>query len=99
MSVAFDRPELLWLLVLVPAVLVVATTSRRRLARRRLALATASRLLLVAALVGALSELTLRREVDDLGVVFVVDRSASVRCSPRPYTSALSRFTAPLRRI
>ncbi len=77
-DLAFDHPSALWLLLAVPALVAIAWTSRRRIGRLQLVAATAVRLLLLALLVLALAGLNYGRLVDDLGVVFVVDRSASV---------------------
>ncbi len=78
MSFGVERPDLLWLLVLLPALWGLAATSRRRLTQGRLVALTVARSVLFATVVLALAELTLRRPVDDLAVAFVVDRSASV---------------------
>ncbi|MEN0065747.1 MAG: VWA domain-containing protein [Myxococcota bacterium] len=88
MTFGFERPDLLWLLLALPAFWGFAFQSRRRLARGRLLLLTVVRSLLVGAVVLALAELTLRRPVDDLAVSFVVDRSASV--GPTGQAQALS---------
>ena len=78
MTLGFDRPDLLWLLLLWLPMAALAWNSRRRISPRRRAVAFALRTLLLMAVVFSLAELTLRRPVDDLAVVFVVDRSASV---------------------
>jgi len=83
MSLGFERPDLLWWLWLVVPVLLLAWWSRRRLSRTRWAVMLALRLALVIAGVFAVAELTLRRSVDDLAVVFVLDRSASVGAAAR----------------
>ncbi len=83
MNLAFDRPEFLWLALLAVPIVALVFRSQRRVSRRRMATALALRLALLAALVASLSELTLRRPVDDLGVVFVLDRSASVGSAGR----------------
>jgi len=77
-SLAFEHPSALWLLLLVPVLVAMAVFTRRRIARGRLIVALAARLLLLLLLIVAASELTYGRLVDDLGVVFVLDRSASV---------------------
>ena len=74
----FDHPQGLWLLLLVLVVLVFAWTSRRRVSRRRLVLSSIIRLLFLLGLIAAVSGLNHGKFVDDLGVVFVMDRSASV---------------------
>lgn len=77
-SIGVDRPEFLWLLLLALPLLLMLRGSRRRLGPRRLVLATGARLALLLGIVLALAGLQLRRPVDDLAVVFVLDRSASV---------------------
>lgn len=78
MTLGFDRPDLLWLLLLLLPMAGLARWSRRKIPPIRRWIAFGLRALLLVAVVFALSELTLRRPVDDLAVVFVVDRSASV---------------------
>ena len=77
-TLQFEHPSALWLLLGVPLLVAMAVFSRRRISRGRLWMATAVRIVLLLVLVTALSELTYGHMVDDLGVVFVVDRSASV---------------------
>jgi Mg-chelatase subunit ChlD len=77
-SIGFDRPELLWLFAALPALWAASLGSRRKLARSRRLLAIAARTSLWSAIVLAVSGITWRRAVDDLAVVFVLDRSASV---------------------
>ncbi len=77
-TLQFEHPSALWLLLGVPLLIAMAVFSRRRISRGRLWMATAVRIVLLLLLVTALSELTYGHMVDDLGVVFVVDRSASV---------------------
>ncbi len=76
--VGFERPEFLWLLLLLLPIGALAWFSKRKISPRRRGLALATRVALLLAIVLALSELTWRRPVDDLAVVFVMDRSASV---------------------
>lgn len=77
-TLGFDRPDFLWLLLLLLPMAGLARWSRRRIGTRRRIAAFALRAVLLTTVVFALAELTLRRPVDDLAVVFVVDRSASV---------------------
>ena len=77
-TLQFEHPSGLWLLLGIPLLIAMAVFSRRRISRGRLWMATAVRIALLLLLVTALSELTYGHLVDDLGVVFVVDRSASV---------------------
>lgn len=76
--IGFDRPDLWWLALLWLPMVAVAWGTRRRLSRRRFWAVLAVRTLLLAVMVAALCEMTWRRAVDDLAVVFVLDRSASV---------------------
>lgn len=74
----FERPELLWLLLLAVPLTALAFWSRRRIPLFRRLLALGLRLLLLVSIVLALSGITWLTAVDALGVVFVLDRSASV---------------------
>lgn len=76
--IGFDRPDLWWLALLWLPMVGIAWTTRRRISRRRWWTTLALRTVLLAVLVAALCELTWRRAVDDLAVVFVVDQSASM---------------------
>jgi uncharacterized membrane protein/uncharacterized protein YegL len=79
MGAAFDAPSALLLLPpLLAVVIALHLSSRRRLGRGRRRAALAIRVLLLAALVGALAGLQLVLPVDRLAVVFVVDLSDSV---------------------
>ena len=78
MTFGFERPLVLWALVVLPVFWVLAAGSRQGLTPGRLVSLTVVRSLLYTALILALAELTLRRPVDDLAVSFVIDRSASV---------------------
>jgi uncharacterized membrane protein len=78
MTLGLDRPDFLWLLLLTPLFLWWARNSRRRIPQTRKIVALGLRLALFLSVVLALCELTLRRPVDELAVVFVMDRSASV---------------------
>ncbi|MEZ4238763.1 MAG: VWA domain-containing protein [Myxococcota bacterium] len=77
-SIGLERPEWLLLLLLLPLFPLAARYGRRTLRRRRWWLALGLRALLLTVLALVLAEPTLRRPVDDLAVVFVVDGSASV---------------------
>lgn len=78
MTLSFARPEWAWLLLALPLLWAVALRSRRQLSRPRWIAVQALRSLAWALLALALAEPELRRKVDDLAVVFVVDGSASV---------------------
>ncbi|MBT3221428.1 MAG: VWA domain-containing protein, partial [Proteobacteria bacterium] len=73
-----DRPEFLWLLFLVVPTLLLGFYTRRKLGRIRMSLALLLRCLVLLIIVLALAGLTRRVPIDALGVVFAVDRSASV---------------------
>jgi uncharacterized membrane protein len=77
-GLGFDRPEWLWAFALAVPIVVLAFWSRRRLASGRRFTALGVRLLLLASIVLALAGPSWSSAVDALGVVFVVDRSASV---------------------
>ncbi len=77
-SIQFEYPRWLWLLALALPLMGMAWFTRRKIGPVRLIVALLARLLLLAVLVAAISELSYGKLVDDLGVVFVLDRSASV---------------------
>lgn len=78
MSVDFERPEWLLLLLFIPLLAAIPRWSKRKLGRSRWILSQILRAALVAAIALALAEPTWRRPVDDLAVVYVIDSSASV---------------------
>ncbi len=78
MSFSFARPEWLWLLLALPVLWAVTLRSRRQFGRARWAVVQGLRTLAWTLVTLALAEPELRRKVDDLAVVFVVDGSASV---------------------
>jgi uncharacterized membrane protein len=82
-SLGVERPDLLWWLLLLVPIWVLPWVSKRRLSRRRWAAVVAVRTALVLAVVLAVAETTLRRAVDDVAVVFVVDQSASMGAAAR----------------
>ena len=73
-----DRPDLWWLVLLALPLIGVSWSSRRGLSRGRWWTTLLLRLTLLLGVVAALCEVTWRRAVDDLAVVFVVDQSASL---------------------
>ncbi len=77
-ALQFEYPRWLWLLAAVLPLVAMAWFTRRKISRGRLLAALAARLILLLVLVAAISGLTYGKLVDDLGVVFVLDRSASV---------------------
>ena len=83
MNFALERPAFLWTLVLALPIVWVAVRSRRTFSRGRQIVSTGARILLLAILALALSGLTRNEPADALGVVFVVDRSASVDAAAR----------------
>ncbi|MGH2459802.1 MAG: VWA domain-containing protein [Chloroflexota bacterium] len=78
MSLTFIHPEFLLLLLLLPGFYLVARLGMTYLPRRVRVAAVVVRLGLVAALVLAVAQPVLHRPSNQLSVVFVVDRSASV---------------------
>jgi len=74
----FERPEFLSLLLLAAPLIGIAFWSKRRLSWFRRLLALGLRLVLLVVLVFAIAGFTWMQSIDALGVVFVVDRSASV---------------------
>ncbi len=78
MTFALARPEWLALLLALPLLWAVALRSRRQLGRARWLVVHGLRSLAWALVTVALAEPEVRRRVDDLAVVFVVDGSASV---------------------
>lgn len=81
--IGFEQPAYLWLFALCIPILVLTWFSRRTLSSRRRWVSLTARLLLLTVLVLGLSGLTRKNEVDALGVVFVVDQSASVGSAGR----------------
>lgn len=78
MSLTFENPHALWLLVLLPAFYVVWWLGTTYLPRAVRNAAVVVRLVLVAALALAIAQPVLHRLSDRLSVIFVMDRSASV---------------------
>lgn len=78
MSLTFNHPEALWLLLVVPLFWIVGRLGTAYLARPVRNAAIAIRLVLTTALVLAIAQPVLHRTSDQLSVVFAVDRSASV---------------------
>lgn len=76
--IGFEQPAALWALLLAIPVVAAAVFSRRRLPWPRRALGVGVRLLLLTLLVAALAKVSWRTTSEDLAVVFVLDRSASV---------------------
>ncbi len=74
----FERPEFLALFLLIVPIVVLAFWSRRKIPLHRRLLALGLRLALLATIVFAIAGFTWKQAIDALGVVFVVDRSASV---------------------
>jgi uncharacterized membrane protein/Mg-chelatase subunit ChlD len=78
LSLTFDNPQALLLFLLVPAFYLVGRLSSAPLARPARNAAIAVRLVVVSTLILALSQPVLHFPSNQLSVVFVVDRSASV---------------------
>lgn len=78
-TLSLDQPIYLWLLpVGIVGLIVAILFARRKMARWRWVTAGIARTLLLLAIVLALAGLSVRVPVDALGVVFVIDDSASV---------------------
>lgn len=78
LPIALDRPDLLWALLAIVPFVGLTFWSRRRMSTRRRTAALTVRIALITAIALALAGPTWLTAVDALGVVFVVDRSASV---------------------
>ena len=76
--IAFEQPLVLWALALAVPVIGVALVSRRRLPLGRRLVGAGLRLAILVLLVASLARISWRTLSDDLAVVFVLDRSASV---------------------
>jgi uncharacterized membrane protein/Mg-chelatase subunit ChlD len=83
LPIGFDvlRPQMLWLLVLVPAMFAVWLLWRPPLTRTRSRIALGLRLLLVALLIFALAGVRLNTQPNKRALIAVVDVSASTRSS------------------
>jgi len=77
MSITFDYPMALWLLVLVPVLYLIGRYGTAYLPRTVRRAAILVRLVLVIALILAIAQPVLKRASDLLSVAFVVDHSAS----------------------
>lgn len=78
MNLAFERPEMLWILLLAAPLCVLAWKSKRRQSTLRRVTSLTIRLLILCTITLSLAELTALHESDELAVVFIVDRSTSV---------------------
>ncbi len=76
--ISFDRPEWLWLLLLIPVLAVISRRSLAGLERPRRILAVILRSLVIAALAVALARVEIVRRNDRVAVLFVLDRSRSI---------------------
>lgn len=91
MSFSFDRPEYLWALLLVIPLVLLVRASKRKIGARRMMMAAGTRIALLLLIVMALAGLTRHHPVDALGVIFVLDRSASVGPEGRQRAEAFVR--------
>jgi len=76
--ISFDRPEWLWLLLLIPVIIAISVRSLRGLDRSRRIVAVVLRCLVVALLAIALARIESVKRNDHLAVMFVLDRSRSI---------------------
>ncbi len=76
--ISFDRPEWLWLLLVIPVLVVISRRSLAGLERPRRILAVILRSLVIAALAVALARVEIVRRNDRVAVLFVLDRSRSI---------------------
>ncbi len=99
MGVAFDNPVALLLLpLLLTVVIALHLASRRRMGAGRRWAVLATRILVLAALVGALAGVQLVLPVDRLAVVYVADMSDSVGTAGREEALAYIRESLASRR-
>jgi Mg-chelatase subunit ChlD len=91
MSLSFQQPEYLWALLLLLPMGWLVWHTKRRVGTRRLVMSSIARTLLLLLIVCALAGLTRHRPVDALGVVFVLDQSASVGPEGRARAEAFVR--------
>jgi uncharacterized membrane protein len=77
-SIGIERPEYLWLLLLFVPFVAIGFWSKRKIASWRRIAALGARLALLLLITLALAGVTWDEAVDDVAVVFVLDRSASV---------------------
>jgi Ca-activated chloride channel family protein len=78
MSITFTHPYYLWAFALVPLIWFLAWSAPRKLPLTRQRISLILRTLILSALILALSGMELRRPVDNLTVVFLVDVSDSM---------------------
>src|SRR5690606_21628007 len=83
MTISFDYPATLWLLLLVPLALGLALLGQPRLPRGRRLASLALRGLIMVLLVLAVAGAQIRRPVNQLTVVFLVDASDSISPAAR----------------
>ncbi len=76
--ISFDRPEWLWLLLVIPVLVVISRRALAGLERPRRILAVILRSLVIAALAVALARVEIVRRNDRVAVLFVLDRSRSI---------------------
>lgn len=110
MTLRFDQPEWLWLLLLAIPLIALGLIRLRGEERLRVAVILLARVLLVALIVAAIARPRLVREHDDLTVMALLDVSGSVRrfgdpdsaatpdAAPEQSASALARLRDQLRR-
>lgn len=91
MRVSFVYPQLLWLLLLVPATVALALLDRRRPTQARFWSGLALRSILLALIILALAGIQLRLRADSLTAVFVLDVSDSIPAAEQAHGETLIR--------
>lgn len=77
--VSFEKPEWLWLLALIPIMVIVSARAMLALEAPRRILAIALRCLVIIAVACCLAEMVYVKKSDKLSVIFLMDRSDSVK--------------------
>ncbi|HSW44299.1 MAG TPA: hypothetical protein VLM89_01880, partial [Phycisphaerae bacterium] len=76
--ISFDRPEWLWLLVVIPAIAAISVRSLSGLEKPRRIVAVLLRSLVIVALSLALARIEYVKRSDRVAAIFVLDRSRSI---------------------
>ncbi len=89
LELGFDRPEFLWLLLLVPVFWAVSFRTLASLGRLRRLIAIGLRTLVVVLFICALAEIQLQRISEKITVIYVLDQSESI---PRPKRELMREY-------